>query len=214
MSKPDITYAKWRAAASFSDMRKLAASYLTQPMVRLLARTRVTPDTVTWMGFTLTIGAAVLIAVGHLFAAGFIVLGASFFDMLDGALARSTNQTTRFGAILDSTLDRLSEAAVLTGILVFHALNATPQSTFIVLLAAAAMTGSFLVSYVRARAEGAGLKCEVGLFSRAERVLVIVLGLLLSQIDYALILSLAIVVIFSFITVGQRVFHVWQQTRK
>ena len=103
--------------ARLSEVRKTAAYYLTQPVARLLAKTPITPNTVTWLGFLLAVGAAVLIATGHLFAGGFVVLLAGFFDILDGALARCTNRTTRFGAVLDSTLDRLSEAVLLLGIL-------------------------------------------------------------------------------------------------
>lgn len=194
--------------------KRTVGSYLTRPVVRILAKTRMTPNDLTWLGFCLTLGAVVLIILGHLVAAGLVVLVASFFDMLDGALARSTNQVTRFGAILDSTLDRMSEAGLFLGILVFYALNATPRSIMIILLAGIAMIASFLVSYVRARAEGAGLDCEVGLLTRTERVVVLILGLLLSQIDYVLVIALGIIAVLSSVTVGQRLVYVGRQTRK
>ena len=196
--------------AKLSEGRKLAAYYITQPAAELLARTSITPNIITWFGFLITLGAAVLIATGHLLAARLVVLLAGFFDILDGALARRTNQTTRFGALLDSTLDRLAEAALLLGIIVLYI-----RGGFIVgiLLAGIALPSSLLVSYIRARAEALGLECQVGLFTRAERVIVLALGLLLSQIDYALIIALAIIVLFSFITAGQRVLYVWQQTK-
>ena len=193
--------------------KRTVGAYLTQPVVRILAKTRTTPNDLTWLGFGLTLGAVALIIAGHLLAAGFMVLVSSFFDMLDGALARGTNQVTRFGAILDSTLDRMSEAGLFLGILVFYALNATPRSTMIILLAGIAMIASFLVSYVRARAEGAGLDCEVGLLTRTERVVVLILGLLLSQIDYVLVIALGVIGILSSVTVGQRLVYVWRQTR-
>ena len=193
--------------------RKTVAYYLTQPVVRLLARTPILPNAISWSGFLVTLGAAALIISGHLFAAGFVVLGAGFFDMLDGALARSTNRTTRFGAILDSTLDRLSEAVVLLGILIFYLLNANEPPVIVALLVTLTLIGSFMVSYTRAKAEALGLKGEVGLFTRAERVIVLALGLLLNQIDYALITALAIIVVFSFITVSQRLLYVWRQTK-
>ena len=104
-----------------SEVRKTLAYYFTQPVVRFLAKTPVTPNSITWFGLLLAVGAAVLISMGHPFTAGFVVLIGGLFDMLDGALARLTNRTTRFGAILDSTLDRLSEAVVLIGILVLYA---------------------------------------------------------------------------------------------
>jgi len=136
---------------------------------------------------------------------------------LDGALARHRNQTTRFGAVLDSTLDRLAEAVVLLGILVLLLLTEEQPillaKEWSILLVGVALLGSLLVSYVKARAEALGLECQVGLFTRAERVIVLALGLLLNQIAYALVIALAIIAIFSFITVGQRLLYVWQQTK-
>lgn len=191
--------------------RKLAAYYVTQPIAELLARTPISPNTITWLGFLVTLGAAALIITGHLFAAGFVVLIAGFLDMLDGALARHTNQASRFGALLDSTLDRLSDGFLLLSILVLYLLR--EQSSIEAFIVVLALIGSLLVSYIRARAEALGLKCQVGLFTRAGRVTVLALGLLLSQIDYALITALVIIVLFSFITAGQRLLYVWQQTR-
>ena len=190
--------------ANLSAVRYAVANYLTQPAVRLLTRTSITPSTITWCGFSLAVGAAALIITGHLFAAGFLVLLAGFFDILDGALARYTNRTTRFGAVLDSILDRLAEAAVLLAILILFA-----RELPVALLVCLALLGSLLVSYIRARAEALGLECQVGLFTRAERVIVLALGLWLNQ----LVIALAIIVVFSFITVGQRLVYVWQQTR-
>lgn len=187
-------------------VRKSAASRLTEPAVRFLARTHVTPSTVTWLGFSIALGAAALIITGHLFIAGFVVLVAGFFDMLDGALARYTGQVTRFGAILDSTLDRVSEAVLLLGILVWYIRD---LSVIEILLASVALFGSQLVSYIRARAEALNLKCEVGLFTRPERVIVMAIGLLSGQ----LAIALGIIVAFSFFTVGQRLLYVWKQIK-
>jgi CDP-diacylglycerol--glycerol-3-phosphate 3-phosphatidyltransferase len=195
---------------NLSGTRKAASLHFTQPVVRFLARTRITPGALTWTGFLLAIGAAVLIATEHLLIAGLVVLVAGFFDMLDGALARYTNQTTRFGAILDSTLDRLSEGVLLIGLL---ALYAREPSTAGILLAGAALLGSLLVSYTRAIGEAQGLECQAGLFTRPERVVVLALGLLLSHFSYALISALAIIIIFSFITVGQRLVYLRRQLK-
>lgn len=191
-------------------VRNTLAYRLTLPVVRILARTSITPSAITWFGFLLSVGAMALIITGHLLAAGIVVLVAGFFDMLDGALARHTNQATRFGAVLDSILDRFSEAVLLFGILVLYAAN---QSFIEVLLVGVALLGSLLTSYIRAKAEAMDLECEVGIFTRPERILVLALGLLLSQIDYALVAALAIIALLSFITVGQRLVKVWQQTR-
>lgn len=192
------------------EARKIVARYLTQSVARLLAKTSVTPNALSWFGFLVSGGAAALIITGHLFAAGLVVLVAGFFDLLDGALARSANRVTRFGAVLDATLDRLAEAILLLGILW---LFAREQSTAGIMVVGLALIGSVLVSYIRARAESVGLECQVGLFTRAERVVVLALGLLLSQIDYALIIALVIIVVFSFVTVGQRLVYVWQRTK-
>jgi len=201
---------KQRLMSKLSGFRKDIACHFTRPVVQLLAKTPITPNIITWFGFLLAIGAVVLIITGHLLSAGVVVLIAALLDMLDGALARYTNRVTRFGAILDSTLDRLSEAALLLGILVLYARNpSVPQ----IVLVGAALLGSLLVSYIRARAEALGLECQVGLFTRAERVVVLALGLLLSQVDNALVIALGVIVAFSFFTAGQRLFCVWQQTR-
>ncbi len=210
MDKYSIVSGKRRPVTKLAEARKTAAYYLTQPAVRLLAKTPIAPNAISWGGFLVAIGAGALIITQHLFAAGFVVLIAGFFDILDGALARSTNRTTRFGAVLDSTLDRLAEAVVLLAILVLYAKE---QSVAGILAVGLALLGSLLVSYVRARAETVGVEGEVGLFTRTERVVILALGLLLNQIAYALITALAIIVVFSFITVSQRLIYVWQQTK-
>jgi CDP-diacylglycerol--glycerol-3-phosphate 3-phosphatidyltransferase len=190
--------------------RKATSDYITQPAVRFLARTPVTPNTVTWLGFWLSAGAAALVVTGNPFAAGFVVLFAGFFDMLDGALARTTNRVTRFGGILDATLDRLSEAILLLSILVVYTRG---QQVAESLLVGIALLGALMVSYTRARIEALGIECKTGLFTRPERVIVLALGLLLSQFDYALVIALAIITVFSFFTVGQRLIFAWRQTR-
>ena len=193
-----------------SEVRKTVSYYFSEPVVRLLAKTSITPNSLTWSGFVVSVGAAVLIGTGHLFAAGFVVLVAGLFDIMDGALARSTNRATRFGAVLDSTLDRVAEAALFIGIL---AMYAAEQSVTGVLVTGVAWLGSLLVSYIRARAEALGLECQVGIFTRPERVIILVLGLLLSQFDNALVIALAIIAVLSLVTAGQRVIYVWQQTK-
>jgi CDP-diacylglycerol--glycerol-3-phosphate 3-phosphatidyltransferase len=191
--------------------RKNTASYLTRMIVRLFARTPITPNMITCLGFVLTLGAAALIVTDHLFAAGFVVLIAGFFDMIDGALARNTNRVTQFGAVLDSTLDRLSEGALMLSILFIYA---SEQSTLGIIIVSLALIGSLLVSYIRSRAEALGIACEVGIFTRPERIVVLSLGLLLSRIDYILIVTLGVIAFFSIITASQRLLYVWQQTKK
>jgi CDP-diacylglycerol--glycerol-3-phosphate 3-phosphatidyltransferase len=178
-------------------------------MARVLARTPLTPDFISWFGFAVVLGAAALIATGHPFAAGFVVLAAGYFDILDGALARHIGKVTPFGGLLDSTLDRLSDAALFVAILVFF-----EKTLWLVLLVFLAFVGSLLVSYVRARALNAGLEPGRGIFTRAERIIVLALGLLLSGIDNALVIALAVIAAFSFFTAGQRLFYAWRDSRK
>ena len=174
-----------------------------------MTRTPLTPNAVTWFGFLLTVGAAVLVVNQQLIAAGLVVLLAGYFDILDGALARRTSRVTRFGAILDSTLDRLSEAVLLLGLLVLYSRS---QAVAESLLVGITLLGSLMVSYLRARIEAAGMECRVGLCTRTERVIVLALGLLLSSFDYVLVTALAVIAVFSFYTVGQRVFYAWRRT--
>ncbi len=190
--------------------RKYISDCVTQPIVNLLARTPLTPNTLTWLGFCITVGAAALIFTEHLLAAGIVVLVAGFFDMLDGALARVTNRVTRFGGILDSTLDRLSEAILLLGLLAVFAREGQVAES---LLVGFALLGSLMVSYIRARMEGLSIECKAGLFTRPERVIVLALGLLLSQFDYALVTALSVIIFFSYFTAGQRLIFAWRQTR-
>jgi CDP-diacylglycerol--glycerol-3-phosphate 3-phosphatidyltransferase len=192
--------------AGLSQVRKSASAFFTEPVARVLARTPITPNSLTWFGFALAIGAAVLIATGHLIIAGVIVLFGGFFDMLDGALARRTKRVTLFGSLLDSTLDRLSEGALLLGTLV---LFYEEGSSIGILLVGIVLVFSMLVSYIRAKAESLGIECLVGVFTRPERVIVLAMGLLINQLEIAL----GIIAGFSFITIGHRLVYVWRQAK-
>ncbi|MBM3119120.1 MAG: CDP-alcohol phosphatidyltransferase family protein [Chloroflexi bacterium] len=177
----------------------------------ILKRSRLKPNTLTWIGLAISIIAAGTIATNHLLISGFLVLLAGLFDILDGTLARFTNQTTRFGALLDSTFDRVSEAVLFLGLLVLYLRSGVTLEIILVFLA---LIGSFLTSYVRARAEGLGIDCHVGLFTRAERVIILSLGLLLNQFyKFGILIALLVLVVLGFVTVGQRLFYVWQKTK-
>lgn len=193
---------------TLAGVRKTLAFHITRPLAAVLARTGVAPNAITWFGVLVAAGAASLIATGHLLAGGLLMLFAGLCDILDGALARRTGRTTAFGAVLDSTLDRLGEAAVLLGLLVFYAGRA---STTGIILVGLVWTASVLVSYIRARAEAAGFDCQVGLFTRAERVVVLTLGLLLGQFGSVLLIALSVIAALSFVTVAQRLRHVRRQ---
>lgn len=189
------------------DFRKFAASKITGPLIPLLSKRGLTPDVLTWTGLFVIIIATIMVATNHLLLGGLLVLLSGLFDILDGALARFSGKTTRFGALLDSTFDRLSEALLLIGILILY-ING--EHVLEILLVFAVMTGSFLISYIRARAEGLGIECKTGLFTRAERVIILALCLMINQIVIALI----VLAFFTFITVVQRLVYAWQQLKK
>jgi CDP-diacylglycerol--glycerol-3-phosphate 3-phosphatidyltransferase len=180
-----------------------------------LARTRVTPDALTVAGVTLCAISAVLVYFEYRNEILFFWLGAALFvagsllDILDGALARQSGKGTPFGAFLDSTLDRVGEGLVLGAI----ALVFSREGNEIALgFAVAAVAGSFLVSYARARAEALGLKGDVGIGSRAERVVVITVGLVLAPWG-ALPWAIYLLTATAWFTVFQRVRSVRGQLR-
>src|SRR5437868_11139379 len=141
-----------------------------------LGRTPLTPNQVTVVGLALTFFAAGLIAFGHLRWAGLVLILAATCDILDGALARSTNAAYAYGAFLDSTLDRYSEGAVYLGLAAYFLTIDGALQRWLVLATLAALAGSFLVSYVRARAQSLGFTCKTGLFQRPERIVFTVAG--------------------------------------
>ena len=178
-----------------------------------LARTRVSPNALTAGGITLCAAAAVLVWFGDhnqwliYWAAGIVFVIGSVLDILDGALARLSDKATPFGAFVDSISDRVSEGFMLTAIAWVLARDHHP--TFVA-VAMAAVAGSFLVSYTRARAEALGLRGDVGIGSRAERVVVITAGLVLAPWG-VLPWSIVLLACTAWITVGQRVLHVRKQ---
>jgi CDP-diacylglycerol---glycerol-3-phosphate 3-phosphatidyltransferase len=173
----------------------------------ILARTRLSPNAFTVIGLLLNIVVAVIIASGNLVLGGIMALVAGSFDMLDGAVARVTGKITRFGGFFDSTLDRYSEAVVYFGLLIY--LMDIEAGTTAIALLFAAIVGSLMVSYARARAESADVDAEVGLFARPERIIVLAFLLIIGQP----ILALWILAIVTNVTTAQRIFHVWRQTR-
>jgi CDP-diacylglycerol--glycerol-3-phosphate 3-phosphatidyltransferase len=189
------------------------ARTLASRSVTGLARTRVTPNALTVSGVTLCLVAAVLVPFEHRdellyywLGAGVFVLG-SILDILDGALARVGGKSTVFGAFLDSTTDRVGEGAMLAAIALIFARSGNDTAVVFTIVGVA---GSFLVPYVRAKAEALGLRGDVGLGSRAERVVLITAGLVLAPwglLPWAIYLLAAT----SWLTVLQRVLHVRKQ---
>ena len=176
-----------------------------------LRRLPVTPNQLTLSGLMVTLVAAILIAMDHPFIGGLTLLFAGAFDIFDGALARASNRSYAYGAFLDSTTDRFSEAAVMVGLLVYFQHHQVFIGPVLVVLAT---SGSLLVSYVRARAQSLGFTCDGGLLARPERVLLTVLGLLLTPVNTtALLLIVLFLAVFTNLTVVQRVWIVWRQSR-
>ncbi len=177
-----------------------------RPLARVLSAIRVRPDALTVAGWVLSLGAATLFALGYTKMAGAVMLFAGLFDALDGAVARESNRMSSFGAFLDSTLDRLSESAIFVGIVFFYASSARPYEA---LLAGVAMTFSLMTSYTRARAEGLGFECEVGLLERAGRVVI----LSLFSLTGFLIAGVSLVAVGALVTTAQRILHVRRLTK-
>ena len=158
--------------------RQAVADYVERPVARLLARLGLTPNLVTLIGLAIAGAGAYTIAVGQWWVGGLIVLFAGVFDLFDGALARATGKASDFGALLDSTIDRVSEAVVLLGLLAFY-LSANDDLGSI--LVYVALVGSIMVSYMRARSEGLGIDCKVGVMTRPERVAAVGIGLIVGH---------------------------------
>lgn len=183
-----------------------------ETMVRPLARLGVQPNTITTLGFLLSLVAAAAVWQGVWPWAAILVLVASAFDMLDGALARVSDGGTTFGAFFDSTLDRLAEAAVCFGLIGYFLGR---QDDLTVLAVVLMLIGSQMVSYTRARAEGLGLSCTVGWFQRPERVIALGVALLFPA-DMVIVLKIVIwlLAVLTLFTTVQRVYHVWYQSRQ
>ncbi len=184
--------------------RQLFAGLLTS-IANFIRWTGISPNLVTFIGLCFTTVAAAFIIQGQFLVAGIFLLIGGIFDALDGTLARVAGRVSRYGAFLDSTLDRYSEGIVLFGILLYYLQQ---DSRVEIILIYIAVVGSLLVSYTRARAEGIHVPCQVGLFTRAERWTTLVLGLVLDQ----MLLALWILAIFSNLTVLHRIYVVWRTT--
>lgn len=187
---------------------------LVTPLARLLGRLGLTPNALTLIGVVLNGVVAVIIGAGFEFWGGVGLLLASAFDTLDGVLARSTDRVSRFGAFFDSTMDRLAEILVYGGLLYLYAGRGALTESLLVF---AALTGSLLVSYARARAEGLGFECAVGVFARPERIILLALALMVNPLAANLgvqfdLLAAALVVIAvgAHLTAWQRILHVYR----
>jgi CDP-diacylglycerol--glycerol-3-phosphate 3-phosphatidyltransferase len=165
-----------------------------------------TPNTLTLIGFLMNVAVAVVLSQGQMRWGALAFFLASAFDGLDGALARKLDRVSRFGAFLDSTMDRLSEAAVFLGLLVWYTGQGAKQE---IVLIYATIVGSLMVSYSRARAEGLGMDCRVGLLTRMERSIVLFAGLLVEQVT----ITLWVMAVLANLTALQRMAYVWRTSK-
>lgn len=185
---------------------KRTAKRIAEAVARVLVKTGVSPTHLTLIGFALNLVVAAILGAGQLAVGGLLVLVVGLFDMLDGALARVADRSTTFGAFLDSTLDRYSEAAVLLGLLYDASRRGDVTAST---LTCVVIVGSLMVSYTRARAEGLGLDCEVGFAPRPERIVLLGVGLIVG-LEVPALVVLAIV---THVTAVQRILYVYTLTQ-
>lgn len=191
-------------------LSKYGRGWIAVPLTyiaRGLETTGISPNALTLIGFLLTLLVAAILAAGNLLVGGLLLIFAALFDTLDGALARHSQQVTVFGAFLDSVMDRYSEAVTLFALIVFY--SASSDGRVNVLLLAATLIGSLLVSYTRARAEAVNIECKEGFFQRTERIVVLIIGLVTGWMPPVL----WVLAIFTNLTAAQRIFDVYRKAQ-
>ncbi len=190
---------------TLTDFLRARTKFIIDPIVTFFARYRLSPDAVTVAGLLVHFLFAWLVANGQMRIAAVAIFFLGPLDALDGALARKLGRSKGgFGAFLDSTLDRLAEIVLFGGFILYF----VNQDNLVMLaLSYIAISGSLMVSYARARAEALGFSCKVGLMSRVERYGIITIFLIFNQPEIVVI----ILAIFTYITVAQRMYHVWKQ---
>ncbi len=191
---------------TYTRLIGLAFGTAVDAIVRALALSRIHPNVLTFLGLVINIFGASLFAYGKFRWAALVVVVAGLFDMVDGRVARQTNQVTRFGGFFDSVVDRYSDLALLMGLLVYYA---NINRAFYIILTAIVMTGSVMVSYTRARAECFISKCKVGFLERPERIVLIIIGALFDRMAAVL----WVIALLSTVTVVHRMFYTWQETK-
>lgn len=181
-------------------------NWLLVRIVEALALSRIHPNVLTFIGLVINGCAAYLLGTGRFWQAGLVIIGAGIFDMVDGRVARRTNQVTRFGGFFDSVIDRYSDLVLLIGLLVYYG-NAN-RSTYVV-LTAIVMMASVMISYTRARAENELPQCKVGFMERPERVVLMIIGALFNKMAPVL----WVIAVLGTITVVGRMMYTWRQLK-
>jgi len=191
---------------TFTRAIGVSCNAVIRVIVRGLALSKIHPNALTFIGLLINIGAAALMAVGSFRWAAVVVIAAAIFDMVDGRVARETNQVTKFGGFFDSVIDRYSDLALLVGLLVYYA---SINRYFYVVLTAVVMTGCVMVSYTRARAECIIPLCKVGFMERPERIVLFIIGALFDRMAPVL----WVIAVLSNLTVAHRMLHTWYETK-
>lgn len=205
MNQSDSSGTKAPEKKTFTDQMRVWTRFIIDPVVTFLARYKLSPDLLTVVGMLAHFLFAWLLAIGEFRWAGIAMAILSPLDAFDGALARKLGRKQGgFGAFLDSTLDRLAEIILFAGFIYYYMVNDNPQ---LLAVAYIAITGSLMVSYSRAKAESLGYDSKVGIASRVERYFFMIIMLILNLPQYALI----VLAVMTYITLGQRMFHVWRQ---
>jgi len=202
MSEQQSSKTKW----SFEQFMRDTFKVVLDPVAGFLLKIGLTPNSVTLFGLLLTAAAGVFAGFGKFFISGLILLMGAPLDAVDGVMARKRGQPSRFGGFFDSVIDRYSELFLLGGLLFYYIAQGDILSGLLVFIAAG---GSVMVSYTRARAEGQGFTAKVGLFSRVERMIALILFLLIGKP----IIAIWIIAILANITAIQRILNVYQQSK-
>jgi CDP-diacylglycerol--glycerol-3-phosphate 3-phosphatidyltransferase len=192
---------------TFTDWARAKGAIILAPVAGLIARLGIHPNTVTLIGLLLQVGVGVVFGLGYLTLGGWLLLALSPVDALDGLLARTQGKQSRFGAFLDSTVDRLSDTALVLGLTAHYIQQAAYLQVALLLIS---LVASMMISYVRARAESLNFSCKIGLLTRVERLLVI--GVLSAFGLHPLLPP--VLAVFTVFTVIQRIAHVYWASQR
>lgn len=185
----------------------LSANKVIRLMVWGLALSKINPNVLTFLGLVINMAAAAFLAFGRFRTAGFVIIFAGLFDMVDGRVARETNQVTRFGGFFDSVLDRYSDIALLVGLLVYYGTVNRPSY---VVLTAIVMAACVMISYTRTRAENIIPSCKVGFLERPERIVLFIIGALFDRMAPVL----WVIAVLGNLTVIHRMIFTYQESKR
>jgi len=179
-------------------------------LIPLLVKSKISPNTLTIIGFIFSIITLILISQGYLIISGILIIFSSIFDLLDGALARYTNNTTNFGKFLDAVIDRLSEIAIYGGLFIYFINDS--NSLLIIFLSA---ISNQLVSYIKTKYESIGIEGDIGIFTRLERIVTLSLALIIGSFYlYIFYLFMYISILLALISIMQRIFYAYINSEK